>query len=414
MSLIYNIILGFCCRCFPFVVRQMKGDNKLKKFAEGQCGLLERIKEEVSRDENVVWIHASSLGEFGVTRPIVNELKKRCDCTVIMTFFSPTGYEALIKHHPNVDAVFYLPLDTPQNAKEFLDAVHPQKAIFIISEYWINYLSELKKRHIPTFLISAVIRRDSIFFKWYGRTFKKLLDAFTHFIVLNESSVENLNRLGYFNVTLAGDPLFDNALTIASTCWRNPVLDKFAKEGELFIAGSVSDKKDLELVCSLANRYRDVHFVIVPHEISRERLLHIKYCLDGNALCYSECLDDTDFSTTQVLIIDFLGALAYLYRYGKWAYIGGGFTPYLHSLIEATVYGLPVAFGPVIHRKAIASELIDLGVGTVVRSNKDICKWFETLRTDEDKMQKIKDTAIKYSMSNGGSTSSVLQLLERG
>lgn len=416
MEFIYNAILRSWKQSLPLlsiILNAFSINNKFRKLIEGQKGLIEKIRTEITSERPIIWIHAASLGEFAVARPIINALKEKGECTIVVTFFSPTGYEALKKHHPHIDHVFYLPLDTPKNVCAFLDILRPQKAIFIISEYWINYLSELKKRGIPTYLISSIIPDNSTFFKWYAQMYRKSLDTFTHFMVLNERSVQNLNRLGHTNVTLTGDPLFDNAITIASTPWNNAIIDRFSRRGDLFIAGSVSDKKDVELVCSLANTYRDVPFVIVPHEINEESLNAIKSNLKGNVRCYSECTPETDFTDTQILIIDFLGALAYLYRYGKWAYIGGGFTPYLHSLIEATVYGLPIAFGPMIHRKVTASELMHLGVGTIVHTPKEIQKWFKKLHKNTPEMKRVKEIALTYTESNSGATATVLNLLKQ-
>lgn len=418
MNKLYNIILINGKILFSILAKLsflLATESKLKKFAKGQQGLMKKIQTEMNccKDDAcpVIWLHASSLGEYGVARPIIKLLKQRGNCRIVLTFFSPTGYEALIDRHPEIDHLFYLPWDTPRNARKFIETIRPQKAIFIISEYWLNYLNELRYRKIPTFLISAVISREAPFFKWYGKLFRPSLQAFTHFLVLNSQSGENLQSLGYKNFSVTGDPLFDNAITIASTPYGNPVVEKFACGKEVFIAGSVSDQKDMQLVCSLANRYRDVHFIIVPHEISEEILNDIKFNLEGYALCYSECDADTDFRDTQTLIIDFLGALPYLYRYGKWAYVGGGFTPYLHSIIEATVYGLPVAFGPMIHRKVTPNELIQLGIGQVVRTEKELMKWFEELRNAPQQLEQIKNTALDYSRKNSGATSNIIQIL---
>lgn len=376
---------------------------------------MKKIHTEIySCDDNpspVIWLHASSLGEYGVARPIIKLLKQKGACRIVVTFFSPTGYEALRVHPPEIDHIFYLPWDTPGNARSFIECIQPQKVIFIISEYWVNYLNELRIRKIPTFLISAVISREAPFFKWYGGLFRPSLQAFTHFLVLNRQSGENLLSLGYRNFSVTGDPLFDNAIGVASTPYHNPVVEKFVCRKDVFIAGSVSDRKDLQLVCSLANHHRDVRFIIVPHEISEENLNEIKFNLDGYALCYSECNADTDFSDTQTLIIDYLGALAFLYRYGKWAYVGGGFTPYLHSIIEATVYGLPVAFGPMIHRKVTPNELIQLGIGRVVHSEKELMKWFEELRNAPQQLEQIRSTALDYSRKNSGATSNIIKIL---
>ena len=418
MNKLYNIIL-INGRIFLSIIAKLSfllaTESKLKKFTKGQYRLIEQIQAEMSCYSNsaapVIWLHASSLGEYGVARPIIKQLRQKGTYRIVLTFFSPTGYEALHKHHPEIDHLFYLPWDTQKNAHAFIEAVRPQKAIFIISEYWVNYLNELRIRNIPTYLISAVINRNAPFFKWYGGLFRPSLKAFTHFLVLNRQSGENLQSLGYKNFSVIGDPLFDNAIAIASTPYQNLIVEKFACRKDVFIAGSVSDQKDLQLICHLANHYRDVRFIIVPHEISEEVLNDIKFNLEGYALCYSECDEKTDFSDTQTLIIDYLGALAFLYRYGKWAYVGGGFTPYLHSIIEATVYGLPVAFGPMIHRKVTPNELIKLGIGRVVHSEKELEKWFEALRNTPKELERIKNTALHYSRENSGATSNIIRIL---
>lgn len=415
MRTLYNAVLGLGKTCMPLVnsiLNVFSAKGKFKKFVEGQNGLIKKIRSEMAPASDVIWIHAASLGEFGVVRPVIKSLKKQTGCTIVLTFFSSTGYEALKDNHPDIDHVFYLPLDSLGNVRNFLDIVNPHKAIFVISEFWLNYLSELKKREIPTYLISGNIRSNAIFFKWYGKAFKKALNAFTHFMVLNKSSVNNLKKLGFTNVTVTGDPLFDNAATVATTHWKNPVIERFATQGDLFIAGSISDKNDMELVCTLANRHKDIHFVMVPHEISDEFINEIRENLTGESILYSECTPETDFTNIQSLIVDFLGGLAYLYRYGKWAYVGGGFTPYLHSLIEATVYGLPVAFGPMIDRKATALQLIDLGIGTVVSTPQEIEKWFDCLINNDSDMKQISEKAQQYTSTNSGATTAVIKLLE--
>ena len=416
MNTLYNIILTIgevFLKLTDSLSFMLSPNSKLRKSAEGQQHLLQKIAKDfpIDKKENIIWVHAASLGEYGVARPIIKKLRQEHGYSIVLTFFSSTGYETLHRYHPEVDYVYYLPLDTRRNVVSFLDTIRPQKAVFIISEYWMNYLHELKARGIPTYLVSAIINQHSPFFRWYGSIFSRSLNAYTHFMVLNETSRNNLMKLGHNNLTVTGDPLFDNAIAVASTSWQNPIIEEFAKQGDLFIAGSISDRKDTDLICSLANKHKNVHFIIVPHEICEESLNAIKFSLDGHALCYSECDGNTDFSNTQVLIIDFLGALAYLYRYGRWAYVGGGFTPYLHSIIEATVYGLPVAFGPQIQRKVTPNELIRLGIGSIVRSPRDLNQWFTALKGNKPALENIRETAKEYTRQNSGATSHIVRLL---
>lgn len=418
MNFIYNLLTNLMQGLLAFIYSirfVLPSKSKFYKFVEGQHQLLLTIRNGMldlhSDGLSVVWIHAASLGEYGVARPVIQSIKKRMACHVVLTFFSSTGYEALQQRPHEADKIFYLPLDTRTQARAFLDIVRPSKAIFIISEYWINYLRALKDCSIPTFLISAVITPKAPFYKWYGGIFRQSLDSYKHFMVLDETSGKRLKSLGYENYTITGDPLFDNAIAVASTPYCDSIVEHFAKGKQVFIAGSISDKHDLALITHLANKHRDVRFLIVPHEISEETLRDIKFELEGYALCYSECDNDTNFSDTQSLIIDFLGALPYLYRYGTWAYVGGGFTPYLHSIIEATVYGLPVCFGPMIQRKVTPNELIQLGIGQVVESKAQIERWFGRLKDDTKQLLQIKDIATAYTRRNSSATSQVVSLI---
>lgn len=284
-------------------------------------------------------------------------------------------------------------------------------AIFAVSEYWVNYLAELRQRNIPTFLVSAYITEKAPFFRWYKPLYLKCLDSYSQIMVLDEESRKKLRSVGMENVSLAGDPLFDRAMQVRDTSWSDPIVQRFASDRNVFIAGSISDRKDLELVSALANACRDVRFILVPHEISEETLCAVRMCLQGKSLYYSECDAHTDFSGVQALIIDFMGALAYLYRYAKWAYVGGGFTPYLHNIIEAVVYGIPVAFGPQIGRKAIPQEMVRLGIGEMVRSASELKHWFKKLHADSRRLAQIRETAFDYMNRNAGATRKVVDIL---
>lgn len=418
MNIIYNIAVNTMHGALK-AYSHMLGKNSRRKFSlfvKGQQGIKGHVRRTMKDrpDKPTVWIHAASLGEYAVARPIIAKLKRDGDCTIVLTFFSPSGYRALEHNHPGVDYLFYLPLDTKRNVRAFLNAVQPDKAVFLISEYWPNYLQELKFRAIPTYLVSAIIRDDAPFFKWYGRIYRKSLSSYTHTYVLDERSKFNMLMLGVDNVTISGNPLFDNAETVANTPWHNDIIHNFCNDSKVFIAGSISDDKDLELVSTLANRHPDTRFLFVPHDIKPNNLRAIKESVNGKALLYSECSADTDFTGTQVLIVDFVGALAYMYRYATWAYVGGGFTPLLHSLIEATVYGIPVSFGPQIHRKVTPRQMIDLGIGQIVRNADDLDRWFTSLKDNAPRLEEIREISKKYVHSNIGATEEIVKAIETG
>lgn len=411
---IYDIGMRLGRRALLAIAGTVRGEkpSKFIRFAHGQKTAIEEastILSGLDRSRPTVWVHAASLGEFGIARPIIGQLKEICDCNIVLTFFSPTGYEALSKKYPaGVDAVLYLPFDTSGNVRRFLDILRPDCAVFMVSEYWHGYLHELHRRGIPTYLVSSVIRESSPFFKWYGPLYRESISYFKDIFVLNDKSQELLKSIGIDNVTVNGDPLFDNVALVASTPWEDKIVENFTNGHKVFIAGSLHDDEDLNMVAMLANKHRDTRFIIVPHEIGDTIIGHLRESLDGKMKLYSQCAPDTDFSDTQTLVIDFVGALAYIYRYATWAYVGGGFTKLLHSIIEPAVYGLPVAFGPNVKRKVAANQMIDLGIGQVTATPEELDQWFEDLKESPDKLSRIAEKAACYVNKNAGATCRVV------
>ncbi len=411
--LLYNVTLRAVHTFLPLAARlksalaHQKEKSKLQKFVEFQAESNEKLRN--LRVASSVWIHVSSLGEFAVVRPIISELKRRGH-RVVLTFFSPTGYEALRNHsHGNVDEVLFLPIDTPENAQSFVERVHPELAVFAVSEIWVNHLDALHAKGIPAFLVAAKITEHSAAMKFYGGLLRRTMKHFRKIMVLDAESERLLKQKGFTNVVRTGDSLFDNARYVAAQAYDNVIVEKFCGKDKVFIAGSISDEKDLSFVCHLANTHRDAKFIFVPHEISEESITDIKMELRGSCKCFSECDEATDMSKVQVLVIDFIGALAYIYRYCSYAYVGGGFTPYLHSIIEPVVYGIPIAFGPVIHRKHAAVELKRLGVAEIVRKNEDIAKWFAYIKNNESLLQSIRQRALDYVNENANATETILR-----
>ena len=291
--------------------------------------------------------------------------------------------------------------------------IRPSKAVFIKSEYWLNYLYWLREHNVQTYLISALITKKAPFFKHvYGYLYRKALETYTQILVLDDESRLRLAEIGFDRVTVTGDPLFDNVITLAHTPYTNAVIENFAKDAKVFVAGSIHDKKDAKLVVSLANRHPDVRFIIVPHEISVDNIESITRHLKGQTLRYSECTPATQMDGVQNLIIDFLGGLAYIYRFGKWAYVGGGFTPYIHSIVEPTAYGLPVSFGPRVERKITPLQLVALGAAAIVRTPKELDDWFSELKDNEEKLSDIRRLNLSYMTRNEGATKKIVSAID--
>ncbi|MDR1601075.1 MAG: 3-deoxy-D-manno-octulosonic acid transferase [Tannerella sp.] len=321
------------------------------------------LRTKIDGSARYIWFHAASLGEFEQGRPVMEMIRKRYpQYRILLTFFSPSGYEVR-KNYDGADVVCYLPFDTPYRVRKFLNLARPCMAIFIKYEFWLNYLEELRRRKIPAYVISAIFRREQFFFKRYGRWYRRALSCFDRLFVQDEPSAQLLAEHGITRVSVCGDTRFDRVLDIRSRARVLPALDVFAGNGKypVLVAGSTWPQ-DEDLIIAYFNSHPAMKLIIAPHEIHREHLLDIESKLQRPSLRISE-MDQQSVADKDCLIVDSFGLLSSIYRYGRMAYIGGGFGKGIHNTLEAAVYGIPVIFGPKYHKFKEAKDLIALGGG---------------------------------------------------
>ncbi len=397
---LYNIGIALYARVVAFVALWNK---KAKQFTEGRKNIFERMAQVISADDRVVWMHVASLGEFEQGRPILEEIRSKYpDRKILLTFFSPSGYE-IRKNYAGADYIFYLPVDTPSNVTRFLDIAHPELAVFVKYEFWVNYLNELKRRGVRSYLVSAIFRRNSVFFRTYGTMWREALDAFEQMFVQNEESRELLHSIGFDNTIVAGDTRFDRVASIAKAAKPVEMVAAFKGDSDLFVAGSTWGP-DEDILLPLINANPNIRFVIAPHEMEEARINKILQSVRGGAKRYTECDAQTDFSATQVLVLDTIGILSSVYGYAKWSYIGGGFGVGIHNTLEAATFGLPIAFGPKYEKFKEARDMVALGAATSVASAEELAAWFVPLRDDEAYLSKVSATAKDYTAKNQGAT----------
>lgn len=384
--------------------------KKARLWIDGRKGLFHRMRETIDPTARVIWIHVASLGEFEQGRPIIEKLRKtHPEYKLLLTFFSPSGYE-IRKDYKGVDYLFYLPLDTPCNARRFLDIAHPEIAIFVKYEYWLNLLRELRHRKVRTFIVSAIFRPNSVFFRPYGGWWRQALETFEVLFVQNEESKGLLASLGFDNVLVAGDTRFDRVAEITRTAKRIDIVDQFKGNNRLFVAGSTWGP-DEELLIRLINDNPEVKFIIAPHEMDEGRIAHIIGEVKGGTLRYTQCTPRTGYGSRQVLILDTVGILASVYSYATWSYIGGGFGVGIHNTLEAATFGLPVAFGPNYGKFKEARDLVTLGAAHPITNYEQLRDWFTPLRDNEVFLQKTSRIAKDYTTRHQGATSIIIKTI---
>jgi len=418
------------CRLMP------KGKApKIRRFIDLQKNWEDRLAdlETIAAGKNgdnesrTIWIHASSLGEYQIAHPVISLLKKegiktgngdkRIPCKVVVTLFSSTGIDSLKGKEATPgfpDIILPLPLDTRENAAKFIDTLKPDIAIFMVSEYWPNYLDALRKRNIPILLYSALFR--NLTRNPAGAAFRNaMVRRFDMVAVHDTLSRTNLLKAGCRNVLKLADPLFDNALSKREEEFHDEAIEKFiaAGKGPVLVAGSIHIDRDLALTAAIARRFPDTRIIVVPHETTPKDIRNVMREIPGEKALHSKAGEITDWSRIHVLVIDSVGMLAKIYRYGRGAYVGGGFTHLLHSVIEPMVYGIPVSYGPVTGRKYVTAVMEEIGIGTKTADEEGIVKWWESVVNPPKGAAKIREKSLKTCKWNRGGAAEAIGLIEK-
>lgn len=408
MKLLYNIAM-LIYQSFIWLASKFN-NNKATLFLSGRENVFALLEQKRLPGERYVWFHAASLGEFEQGRPIMESLKNsHPEFKILLTFFSPSGYEVR-KDYQGADIICYLPMDMSWNVKRFLDIVQPDCAIFIKYEFWMNYLLELKKRQIKTYIVSAIFRESQLFFRSYGGFYRRLLKSFTHLFVQNDESVRLLHSIGFDNVTKVGDTRFDRVADIAAKSKDLPIVQAFKSDAKVLIAGS-SWPNDENILLPYFNQNFPLKLIIAPHEIDEEHLQSIISQLKRPYIRYSQATIE-NVKEADCLIIDCFGLLSSIYRYGEIAYIGGGFGVGIHNILEAAVYGIPVIFGPNFRKFQEAVDLQQKGGAFVIENYESFSQIMsEFLEENSSLYSSACKVSNDYSQANKGATSKVVNAI---
>ena len=403
---------------FSGVMRSIAPFNpKVKLGVAGREGLLETLEKTIPTLINgrpVAWFHAASLGEFEQGRPVIEAFNKDYpDFFILLTFFSPSGYEVR-KNYGGADYICYLPIDTAENAIRFVSVFQPKISFFIKYEFWFNYLSELRKSGSSILSFSTIFRPNQLFFKPYGGFYRKMLKYFDHLFVQNEVSLQLIQSIGIGQSSIAGDTRFDRVFAIAQGIRDLPEIAAFKNDTPCLVAGSVWEADMQVLIPALNELDKPLKAIIAPHEIDVSQMENWQRQLNGKSMLYSEYKKALDSNLQIVpfdyLIINNIGMLSSLYSYGDIGYIGGSFGAGLHNILEAATFGMPVLFGNKKYQKfQEATDLINQGSAKAISDTNEAKHYLSEWITDNELRNKLNIISANYVATRIGATAIVME-----
>ena len=393
-------------------------NKKIKLFVTGRKESFSKISS--LKNQDVIWFHAASLGEFEQARPIIEEIKKQyAQYKILVTFFSPSGYE-IRKNYNLADVVCYLPLDSKSNAKQFVKSINLKLAVFIKYEFWPNLLNELQKNEVSTILVSGILRDKQLFFKWYGGFMRKSLYAFQHFFVQDQKSEKLLKSISFKNVTIAGDTRFDRVSKILAQDNHLDFITEFKNKQYTIVAGSTW-AEDEELLVNYINNHstENEKFIIAPHNIKADAILALQKSINKKVVLFSSIENNLslraksrNLNEYQVFIINTIGILTKIYAAADVAYVGGGLKTGLHNILEPATFGIPVVIGKKYDKFKEAVDLVKIGGCLSIKNQEEFTAAFINLKKDESFRNLTGIINKKYTQDNLGATTLIMNYLK--
>jgi 3-deoxy-D-manno-octulosonic-acid transferase len=405
MNALYDLSIFF----YSILIRLTAPFNiKARQISKGRKQTFADLQAKIKHDRPIVWVHCASLGEFEQGRPIIEAIRQQhSDYRILLTFFSPSGYE-IRKNYDLPDYICYLPADTKKNAQMLIELVRPEIVFFVKYEFWFHYIHELKKKNIPLYLVSAIFRENQLFFKntpW-GKWYRKMLFGFEQFFVQDDQSVILLHRVGIKNVTKAGDTRFDRVAEIARNGKTIPLVEKLKGNRLLVVAGSTW-KPDEELLIQYIHSHPETKFIIAPHETKKANVERLISLLKTSVICYTEATEESVMNK-QVMIVDTIGILSSIYKYADLSYIGGGFGVGIHNTLEASIFGMPIVFGPNYQKFNEAKTMVSLGIAFSINNFPSLNLIFDQLLSDSEKRNFITEECSNFINQNLGASQIIL------
>ncbi|AQY22191.1 3-deoxy-D-manno-octulosonic acid transferase [Riemerella anatipestifer] len=384
-------------------------NSKIRKGWEGRKKSNIIVKNAFSPNDKVIWMHAASLGEYEQGLPVLEGLKKKYpDYKVLVTFFSPSGYENVIKKKTIADAICYLPFDTRKGVASFLKHFQVELFFTVKYDYWYNLLSELKQRQVKTFVVSALFYPSQVFFKPYGKwmvaELKKNINWFFH---QTKDSLALAQRVGLSQSSLSGDTRYDRVKATKANFEEIPLVKKFKNQSLLLVFGSSWEAEEI-IAEKVAEVNSDVKFIIAPHDLKRVSILKKKF---PQALLYTE-LDEQELENNKennILIINTIGLLSRIYAYADITVVGGGFhSAGLHNILESAVFGNPVLFGDKYRKNPEADALIEYGGGKSFSTPEEVVQFIQSLILDESLRKRMANSAEVFISNQPEATEHIL------
>lgn len=422
MLFLYNLIILLASQVVKLLALF---SPKMKLFVDGRKEVFPILQSKINPKDKTIWFHAASLGEYEQGLPVIEKIKNQYpNHKIVVTFFSPSGYEVR-KKNTVADATVYLPLDTKSNAKKFIKTINPELVFFIKYEYWPNYLNELKKLQIKTYLISGIFRENQAFFKWYGGFYRNALKSFEYFFVQNESSKNLIQSIDFNNVKISGDTRFDRVVSILERDNSLDFIKQFKENKTTIVIGSSWPKDENLLVDYINNASDKIKFIIAPHNIHKSEIVNLQSLIKKKVVLFSEKeqiltraertgeskqVQNYKLEDFQVFIIDTIGILTKIYSYADIAYVGGGFgNPGVHNILEPATFGVPIIIGPNYSHFAEATALVHQEGCISISNQNELNEAFDNLIFNEDVRHEKGHICATFVQMNKGATDVILK-----
>jgi len=311
----------------------------------------------------IIWINASSIGEYLATISLIKKIRKIKPKTKIL-LTTNTKTSALLAEKITDKNIFhqFTPQDNPLVIKKFLNYWKPSLVLWMESEFWPIILDETKKYGVEMILLNGRMSDKSFknwsYFKFF---FKEIISNFSLILTMSRIDKENFKKLGAKNINFIGNLKFCN-----EEQHYDKLLEKKAKKlignRSVWLAASTHHREEMyaaTIHCKLKERLnlKNLLTIIVPRNIKRTSKIkkEIKSIVPLTKLFQSKSIPQN----TEIIIDDSIGQLEMWYKNIKTVFLGKSYPPKGgQNPIEPARNGCAIISGKMSNFQEIENEML--------------------------------------------------------
>lgn len=404
----------------PYWLFQMARHGKYSKGLAERLGRIPQRLRLPADQEQVIWVHAVSVGEVLAVAGLVAELQRRSPQEKVFISTTTDTGQALARKHFGEERVFYFPMDFSFAIRPWMKTLRPNMVVIAETEFWPNFLRIAHESGAQIAVVNARISdRSWPRYRRFRRFMEKLLGYVDLFLAQSQTDAARLQDIGAPSdrIRITGNLKFDMPVPATPQIVAD-LRQALARDaaGPVLVCGSTVEGEE-ELLLNMFENVLGEHpravMILAPRH--PERFPAVAALLERISVRYFRRSSWHGESLSgAVLLLNTIGELAAIYALADVAFVGGSLVPRGgHNIIEPAQHGVAIVVGKYTENFRDIVELFQRNHAVRVTAASELSRVLMDLLANDAERKVLGQSAAETLHSQIGATARTADALEQ-